>query len=501
MNFRQPLAVGLMILGISVVPGRNAIAQTRIGLHVTQEELAIWKQRAASGPYKMKGDVSTNSPGDWTRIQSNANAFLSNPSAESWSGQQAAECLKLAKQTTGSYPSPGRKRGDKLRDAAFAYIITGDSRYRDAAKKELLAQAAQPGTNFANKTRWCGGITGDDAPTFDITTWLTKLLFGYSYIRGSISAEERATLDTWFLNAGTFWEYPSRVTVEKRFPNRNKDDYATLGSGWHAATCTFGKCITHYNGWKRYNLQEGWNNRAGSQVRFYGLVGIFLDNSYLKSQAKRYLKEWLRYAVFPDGTQAEFSRWTDIRPGQGWQYAGLMLGSMITLADHFARSGDTELYNYETSEGISPMIPAGGPKSLRSVLTLWLKHVNLAVVRYGTDQASRYGQPSYLIKSHDELVKEARVHDIIAAQANVYFKDSFLKSIYTRTAAGAPAYPSYPASGGYEPWGGEWGLYPGVLFMFGQMEGKVWPYSGAAQSGAIVSPSMPINLTVQPIDK
>jgi len=59
---------------------------TRLGLHVTSAELAVWQTRSTSGPYKSNGDVSTNSPGDWDRIVSNKNSFESSPTSGRWAG-------------------------------------------------------------------------------------------------------------------------------------------------------------------------------------------------------------------------------------------------------------------------------------------------------------------------------------------------------------------------------------------------------------------------------
>ena len=61
-------------------------AQTRLGLHYTQEELDIWLARIRNSPYSAAGDEQLNSPGDWARIQKNANTFMTNPSAERWKG-------------------------------------------------------------------------------------------------------------------------------------------------------------------------------------------------------------------------------------------------------------------------------------------------------------------------------------------------------------------------------------------------------------------------------
>lgn len=482
---RQLLIFVASITLIAVV-NHDAIAVERLGLHVTQEELTIWKQRAANGPYKIKGDVSANSPGDWQRILGNANSFLKNPPTERWKGQQSG-CWKI----DGS-PVPSRPQGEKLRDAGFVYLITGETKYRDAVLKELLAQAVERGTNFADKSRWCDIAT--DNRHNNIAMWLTKLLFAFDYIRESISASDRDTLNNWFENAAIHFEKTVDSIVTKRFPNRDRDDY-TLGSGENTAlVCTFAKCTTHYGGWKRYNFHEAWSNRNSSQTRFFTLVGILTNNSYLKNQGKRYFKEWLRYGVFPDGTDHDYHRWTGDTPSKGWSYSVLGTAAMVTVADHFARIGDTELYDYVTSAGIGKLTPAGGPKSLKQVIIVHGKHVNHSIMRYGTDIAANSRNPKYLISSIDGLRGLAWVYDIHFAEANVYYKDSFIKSIYMRTAQGAPKYPAKVSTGGYGAWCGEWGIYPGVLFMFGQMEGKVWPYPTSAASTA---PAPPTGLRVR----
>jgi hypothetical protein len=81
--------VCIIVLWLLMNTGMCVHAQTRLGLHVTQEELTIWRQRSVSGPYRIAGDVSTNSPGDWTRIAgfavTNAQSFLNAPTADRWS--------------------------------------------------------------------------------------------------------------------------------------------------------------------------------------------------------------------------------------------------------------------------------------------------------------------------------------------------------------------------------------------------------------------------------
>ena len=56
------------------------------------------------------------------------------------------------------------------------------------------------------------------------------------------------------------------------------------------------------------------------------------------------------------------------------------------------------------------------------------------------------------------------------------FRDNAIKAAYTRTPPG-PCVSGQSLGSGYA-WGGDWYTYPGVLFMFGQMEGRVSPYGG-----------------------
>jgi hypothetical protein len=489
MAFRLCAAIAVLILSFAFGLD-NASGQSRLGLHVTKEELEIWKQRAANGPYKIKGDVSSNSPADWSRILNNANSFLSNPSGERWAGQTTESCWWGDRKQTPSLP--GRSRGEKLRDAAFAYLITGNVKYRDAVRSELLAQATMPGTKFDDKTRWCNDPPIGDSYSFEIAMWLTRVLFGYDYVRSSLAEADRTTLDTWFRSAGYFWEDVAGAMLKKRFPNRDKDDYTTLGRGWDLTkpVCSNGKCVTHFDGWKKYDWHEGWNNRTASQIRFATLAGILTNDTFLKNQGKRYFKEAFKYAVFPDGTHADYRRWTDTKPGLGWHYAGSMIGTLITIADHFGRLGDLELYQFSTSEGLFGT--EGGPKSLDKVIKLFVGHVNQTVTRYGTSDPAKNGSSTYLVSSVDALSREARVHDTYMAQANIFYKDAFVRSIYTRSASGAPAYPATPSNSGEgSAWGGEWNIYPGVLFMFGMMEGKVFPYSISISSAASSPPNAP----------
>lgn len=472
----------LALAGLLVLP--TCAWAERLGLHITSEELGIWRERTVSGPYKSTGDVSVNSPGDWDRILQNANSFLANPSAEIWVGQTSGVFGTLPDSTQ---PQPSRNQAEKLRDAAFVALITEDTRYSDAVLSVLLQQAAQPGTTFLPPV-WSDIRIGDRFG-FDLCAWLLRLLYAYDYIKDDISAADRAQILDWFNKAMVFTGAVVDDVVERAFPNRNNDDYS---STVHTPITTYSRPVTHYAGWNTYDFHEHWNNRNSIMVAFTGSAAILLGDTSMQIRMKRFFKEWLRFSVFPDGTTNDFRRWSGGIPSLGWSYANSQIGAMVILADHLARAGDNELYEFSTSEGYPSLTPAGGAKNLRNAISIANRHVNNDLERYGTNTASQNGNPAYRVSSVDGLSTHAWVYDSFLAPANVYYKDDFSTSIYLRTAAGAPAYPASPNTAGHNAWTGVLGTVPGMMLMFGQLENRVWPYGG--ESEVTIRPKPPILL-------
>lgn len=474
-------------------------AQTRIGLHVTQEELNIWRERAKvvpyqskSGPYRSTGDVSENSPGDWDRILQNANRFLSNPGADRWKGYTGGGCVPR----NSAEPL---KKAYLLRDAGFAYLITSDSRYLNAVRSEILAQTGESGTDFSKTNRWCNGVLNDGAPGFLIADWLSRLLVGYDYIRSSISQSDRQRIDTWFRNAAFFFQREVDLPFSRIYTNRLAGNYnLTL----YAINSKIERiaAISHYGGRKIPGIAKWYNNRRGSMVRFYALVGIQQNENQLRSSAKLYVKEWLKFSTFPDGIIGEFERWENNKPDLGWSYASYAIGQAVDIANHFARAGDQELYKYSTSDGA--IGTQGGNKTILLTIKNLLSYTDGSVKRYATTDSKKAGNPAALIDNINPSTGWAAVNDIWASAANVYYKDSYITSVYTRTRSGTKSYPQQPASAGPDiAWNGSGGLYPGKLFMFGQMEGKVWPYYNGSGTAPINAPKPVQQSSSSPSDK
>lgn len=480
-RFQSQFMIATLTL-VSPVLGGNALAESPIAIHVTQQELNIWRQRSISGPYK----------DDWQRILTRAQTFRNDPSSDFWPGNQESQpwdAQAVTKRLQGVNFHPGRRRGNGLRDTGFAYLITGDASYKEAVRGALLKQAKEPGTDFANASKWSPTTTVLHYDNFEIANWLRKLAYGYSYIRSSLSETDRDIIDRWFLNAAMYWNQIVHNRVKSRFPNRLKDDYKTIDSQWPSSID--GK--THWGGYTVYSFHDPWKNIAATHNAMVAVVGVLLNNPTLKSDAKRFVKEWLMFAVAQDGTVVDQFRWntTDKNPAQiAYQYAGTVIGSIVVTVDHLARIGDTELYNYKTSFGYFGW--EAGPKSLL-----------LALQRFAqiTIGERKLGGGVIVYASKDNILSPEKIlgpgdrytTDIGLIPANVYYKDQIVKTSYTRPL------PSNPAGGGYDPWGGDWGTYPGIRFMFGQMEGLVSPYALNSSPGFQGSvPNTPINLKVKP---
>ena len=445
------------------------------GLFHTKEEVDIWRSRIKNGPYKSRGDAGMNkTPGDYSRILENAKKFLKDPKSERWKGPEGNNCVKK-----GAKPVP-YKQGVRLRDAAFVYLLTGDNRYSELVKRELLAQAGQKSTDFSNRFRWCNHKLRDLSPSFYICEWLSRLILAYDYTKDTFKSTERKKMENWFLNAALFFQKNIDSDMNRLFVDRQNGDYTPSslakkgGPGSDAG-------ITHYQGHRVYSTNRWYNNRRSSQVRFYGLAGVLLDNRPLIKSAKNFVKEWITFAVFSDGLTGEFNRGTPSRPEAGWFYSMYTLTHCLTIADALARTGDTDLYEFKTSEGMWGT--EGGNKSLLKVMTTMC---NLLDDTFYDSKNKRQG--IYVAKKGNKFDEYHKINgrtgnliwtfDSWLAQSNLYYRDPYIKATYLREKTSEYRYDNKKIAsiGPHRPWGGVWDLFPGKLFMFGQLEKIVWPY-------------------------
>lgn len=456
-------------------------AATRLGLHYTQEEVQIWRQRAVSGPYRVAGDVSTNSPGDWTRIVADKNAFMANLGSTSapyfWTGPaDYGRCYLPSDPDLTPGGGTFGPIGEPVMRAAFWALIQDDATVRTAVRDNLLAQAAVPTLQFTNTARWCPAAANDVGRFWEHGIWLLRLLYAYDYIRSSLSAGHRSTLDAWFLGAADFNQGWTSFQFDDIWVNPDGGNYTLTSAGW----CTSGARVTYFGGPTIFDGPGYINNRKSYAIHFYASVGIMLNNATLKSLAKRRFEEYMQYGVWPQGAAVDFERWQTGPPTQGWRYAGATLLSYAGIADIFGRAGDPSLLTYQTTGTETMCSGAGstaGVKSLQSWVTQYGQYVQDPgpFNRFGTNTPAEQTAPFHL-DSVDQVDGQASIRDTYAAPVvNLYYQNTTIKNLYLRQAANTPAYPASPEGGDYYVWGGS--IYPGILFQWGQMEGLVNPYS------------------------
>src|SRR4030095_1935131 len=134
----------LAILGICTVLSQSAVAQTRLGLLVTQEELNIWRQRMTDNVNTING--FTYQSIYQNRLLAHANSFMaqSHPGGDgSWAGYTGSGCVPYSDGTLTWIPPAGdagwsKGYGGWLARAAFVALLENNLSLANQVKTELL---------------------------------------------------------------------------------------------------------------------------------------------------------------------------------------------------------------------------------------------------------------------------------------------------------------------------------------------------------------------------
>ena len=470
----------------------QGIAQPTSGLNYNAAMRAEWQRRTIAGPYRAYQDVGENTPGDWIRIQQQANTFKANPlkttstdvsDSQIWGGHPVGN---ISDATNPAFHGIGANA------AGFVYVVTGDTSYGNAVKKSLLAQIAIPAADVSlfpldpaayksNNRREQG---------FKESYWLTRILYAFDYTRDLYSPSEKSSMMAFFSRSAYYLSATfDDGLISFCFPNRldgnylNRLNYAgDLGKVSESPYQIYEKpsgpddwgdnffVVTHRNadGTLGNNipiLGPIWSNRASNKFEFIGLYGLMAGDQNLQMRAKRYFQEFIKYSLFANGLVAEYNRAGDYEnPSQGLWYHWINVCDFVTLADAYARAGDFSFYTYQTSEGLHGT--EGGPKSLKTMLEF--------VSRYVSQQNEHYHStvsPANKIGMINPLGVQAH-WDYVLALANAYYKDDYFYSIYTRKCATCFPYGKRSSTAARVPicWQGTSAEHAGFLFQFGKME-------------------------------
>ena len=492
---------GVAIPNVTTASPLSANAST--GVFFTSQEINFWRHRASSGPFVHNNDFTQGSPGDWDRIQARAEGFVATLETPAHAAIPTAVLLHA---------------GFGGRDAAFAYLLTGDVRYLNAVRLWLLREIADPNSDVASLCyRFSDSSTVDGY--VQQAMWVARVALAYDFVKGGLSNQDRIAIERWLRRSAYFMADHMQWGLSFVFPNRRSNDYATRGreaaadpksaeawvrvpvdSNWDCkysaldspgvydaygyvnANGTLGPRISSLSLW--------WNNRRSGEVLAFGIIGVILQDGFLVSEAKRYVLEWLTYSVWPDGMQGEYSR----NGGYCVFQQGIVYGSHNTqaallLADALARKGDRSLYNFETRDGLFGTAATGAqpPKSIRLAVSAHLGLVDGSLERYYFEPqrgAAQVPRPNTRFNSIAAYTKNSLYHDLSYLPGNRYLDNAWVNSVILRTpGSGTPVFPGSDGmrvDGGPDAWSGATALFPGSLFMFAQEPGhpadRVWVY-------------------------
>jgi hypothetical protein len=489
---------GILILTLVImaaaVSAEKVQAQTRLGLHVTQEELDIWKQRAVSGPYRVANDAgaSSTTPGDWARIVANKDSFMANASAEIWAGYTGTGCVP--RNMLSLEP---QNQGHKVRDAAFYALVQNDATVKAAVLSYLRSQIAQAGADFLNKAKWCpypdvsiSVALADINPGFFIAEWLTRVLYAYDYIRSIVGTSDKANIDRWFSGAAYYFRHVDVFLADSQYGGGANFLTGTLNASGNtnANSCGGTRGQTHINGNDICGLGHFFNNRRAQMTAFYAQAGILLNDSTLKAWGKRYVMEYLKYAVFPSTAHTEMYRSHGTNADQGWSYSAINYSKMLEIADSFARNGDMDLYNLSTTAGGGTGgLPA---KTLKTAAHFFVTTTQGTWLIYNWNTSAT---AENLIDGVWCCTGGYYTYDVWLTRGNIFWRDPGITAAYVNPGATNKQGRTSIQSSDYG-WTGGGRTHPGMLFMFGQMEGKVWPYPTEEPSGTALA--APTNLKV-----
>ena len=403
------------------------------GITFTNEELTIWRDRALNGPYKTKGDRFTESPGSWDAVVVRAEKFMNDEVDEFWNG-----VLVSTDQVWASYTY---NRGHYLLAAAFYGLVKENNKYRQKAKEAILAQIANKNPIFEDYL----GITSGWPNAFHFANFTTRLFHAFDYTYDLWTPQEIADYEAWMERALVLYRKIWLDIPAKNFPNRNNDDYSSRSS-W-ALT---GEELSHpyYDDKKwtytdasgaRHNYLRLATGRGGYGNGEFNFAGAELTWAIYKNETdriddiKRWFREWLMFAVWPDGTTSENVRNGDYgRPSTGtMHYGAISLEIMAYIAELSRRRGDNYFYEYSTSDGYWGT--EGGNKNLRLVINTLIDCMRSTVDRFWwlPQEENRLSTLNGTFRYRPEMA---------IAISNIYYNDDLMGQTYKNQASGCITY-------------------------------------------------------------
>ncbi len=455
----------------------TAQGSTRLGLHVTQEELNVWQARMTDNVNTINGITFQTVYN--ARIKADADSFVaqSHPGGDGfWAGYTGSGCAPITVDPgTGGTPF-GRGNGAWMMRSAFNFLLTGNTTYANPVRTELLAQIAAAGTDFSNTSKWCDSTLNDVAPIIDVVPWLHRLMVSYDYLIAGgytgFSETEKTNIKNWLVFIASRWS-----TLQINGGAGKSGPYAGIFSTPQTFSCSGSQCtdlrdLLYVGGpTARLATINVFGNTATIIPTFAMGMGIMTNTQSLIDFAANTFRGFVTLGIWNDGAISDYRRWVDCSPpcaGSMWGHTGGAINSMISIADMLARTGDTSLYTYSATSQVAG--EGGSTVSLQTALELWAKLANHTVTYYGGSVASTN------VLSWDTLDGFGNQGDFYwdwgSAVANLYYRNSHVKTSVernVRVGSGANSGDCFdPQMAGC--FSGEWAYWADLTYMFGKMD-------------------------------
>jgi hypothetical protein len=211
-----------------------------------------------------------------------------------------------------------------------------------------------------------------------------------------------------------------------------------------------------------------WSNQRSAPYLAICLIGAELDDDFLIDHSKLFYEETLKYAVFPDGSDAEFRRNGD--SGYVMQgthtYSVIVSECMINIAQTILDNKGENIYTWETTDG--RFGTGGSTKNLKLVID---ELVTNCTAQY-LDADSKYYQSvsdANLLDTVSNTDTRRFLSELILSYANRYYNDAALNGCYMLTSQGSNPYTGNLITG-VHPWGGQLQTLPSAGFMYHETE-------------------------------
>ena len=337
----------------------------------------MWQDRAQNGPFRVAGDFSTNSPGHWTEI---AAAAAADWASGRWDGPPNLDGDGAVAATVSGNDAPNeafRTTSDIYAGAIFA-VTMNRSDIANKVMTELVWHAGRSRLNFANQTTWPrDGRYNDNAVLFNTSgLWMADLMMAYELVRTVIGPN--STVINWMEQFGLLVAANLNVSLQNQFPNRLQHSWTSRAS-WINQDVRSPYVTAAGVAMPQPRINQWYNNRRIYQGGAIAIAAAMTGNPTLRNHATVFAKEWVMFGNRYDGLNGyagDANRGSDTFPQRGLAYEFQSLNAILVGVDMLARSGDTEIYDFSSSEGAAT--PEGGSnhyKSFEDVLDSKIKWV------------------------------------------------------------------------------------------------------------------------------